>query len=100
MSGIATESNYSTGDCGRPPTLPIGPMTSSSCTLGGERILWRGITVYESHPPLVTHSGSRAIVDPGGSTFFLEGNPIAFENDSLACGDKIATLEGNTSYGG
>ena len=54
MSGIATESNYSTGDCGRPPTLPIGPMTSSSCTLGGKRILWRGITVYESHPPLVT----------------------------------------------
>ena len=75
-------------------------LTFTNCTFGGKRILWRGITVYESHPPLVTHSGSRTIVDPGGSTFFLEGNPVAFEGDSLQDGDKIAPLAGNTSYGG
>lgn len=98
--GVATEDNPSTGDCGRPPTMPIGPMTSSNCTLGGRRVLWRGITVYADHPPLVTHHGSRTIVDPGGNTFFLEGNPVAFEGDSLQDGDKIALLAGNTSYGG
>ena len=98
--GIATELNLSTGDCGRPPTLPLGPMTSSNCTLGGNRILWRGITIYNDHPPLVTHHGARGIVDPGGSTFFLEGNPVAFEGDYLQDGDRIAPLAGNTSYGG
>lgn len=101
MAGaIATEKHLSTGDCGQPPTLPIGPMTSANCTLGGNRILWRGITEYNPHPTIVPHTGSRKIVDPGGNTFFLEGNPVAFEGDSLLDGDKIAPLAGNTSYGG
>lgn len=101
MAAVATESNLSTGDCGQAPTSPIGPMTSSNCTFGGKRILWRGITVYEVHPNvLVPHAGLRTIVDPGGSTFFMEGNPVAFEGDSLQDGDKIAPLAGNTSFGG
>ena len=98
--GIATEEHLTTGECGQTPTLPLGPMTSSSCTLGGRRLLWRGITVYNDHPGLTTHHGSRTIVDPGGSTFYMEGNPVAFEGDSLQDGDKIAPLAGNTSYGG
>lgn len=100
MAAIATESNLSTGDCGQAPTLPVGPMTSSNCTFGGKKILWRGVTVYANHPGLTPHSGLRTIVDPGGSTFFMEGNPVAFEGDSLQDGDKIAPLAGNTSFGG
>lgn len=100
MPAVATESNPSTGACGQSPTLPVGPMTSANCTFGGKRILWRGITVYQNHPGRVSHSGARTIVDPGNSTFFMEGNPIAFEGDLLQDGDTIAPLPGNTSFGG
>ena len=102
MPAIATESNYSTGDCGQTPTLPIGPMTSANCTFGGKRLLWRGITVYNNHPGGTTHSGSRTIkaTQATSNTFFMEGNPIAFEGDLLQDGDSIAPLSGNTSFGG
>lgn len=100
MPAIATESNYSTNaDGGGGASLPLGPMTSANCTFGGKRLLWRGITVYIDHPNNPTHHGSRKIVDPG-STFFMEGNPVAFEGDSLQDGDTIAPLAGNTSFGG
>jgi uncharacterized Zn-binding protein involved in type VI secretion len=100
MPAVATESNYSTGQDGYPPSLPLGPMTSANCTFMGKRLLWRGITVYNDHPNRVTHHGSRTIVDPGNSTFFMEGNPIAFEGDYLQDNDTIAPLAGNTSFGG
>ena len=90
MAGpLATELNKSTGDCGQPPTMPVGPMTSANCTLGGNRILWRGLTQYAPHPTNVPHNGARTIVDPGGSTFFLEGKPVAFIGDPIDCGDMV-----------
>jgi hypothetical protein len=100
MPGLATEFNLSTGDCGQAPTLPIGPFTSTT-TFGGGRLSWRGITVYNNHPGLTTHSGSRTIkaTQATPSTMFFEGNPIAFEGDLLDDNDKISQLEGNTSFG-
>jgi uncharacterized Zn-binding protein involved in type VI secretion len=102
MAAIATESNLSTGIDGYPATLPIGPMTSANCTFGGKKILWRGMTVYNPHPGLVTHTGLRTVkaTQATPSTFFLEGNPVAFEGDVLDDGDTIAPLANNTSYGG
>lgn len=102
MPAVATESNLSTGDCGQAPTLPIGPMTSANCTFGGKRLLWRGITVYNNHPGLTPHTGLRKIKETQATpnTFFMEGNPIAFEGDLLDDNDKIAPLAGNTSFGG
>lgn len=103
MSAIATEQNKSTGACGKTPTLPdtSQPMTSANCTFGGRRILWRGLSVYLDHPDLITHHGSRTIKASQAtpSTFFLEGNPIAFEGDLLDDNDAIDKLEGNTSFG-
>ena len=98
MPAIATESNLSTGACGHTPTLPIGPFTST-VSFGNKRLSWRGVTVYQDHPDLVTHHGARTIKDPGGSTMFFEGNPLAFEGDLLQDNDTIAPLEGNTSFG-
>jgi uncharacterized Zn-binding protein involved in type VI secretion len=99
MPAIATENNLSTNaDSGGGPSLPIGPFTSKT-TLGGRRISWRGVTVYNDHPSNPTHHGARTIVDPGGSTFFLEGHPVAFEGDKLQDNDTIAPLAGNTSFG-
>ena len=100
MPPIATEDNLTTGIDGYPPSSPIGPMTSANCTFGGKRILWRGITVYNDHPNTqVTHHGSRTI-KAVPSTFFMEGNPVAFEGDYLQDNDTIAPLAGNTSFGG
>ena len=103
MAAIATESNYSTNEPGGGgASLPLGPMTSASCTFGGKRILWRGVTVYNDHPSNPTHHGSRTIkaVQSTPNTFFMEGNPVAFEGDLLDDNDTIAPLAGNTSFGG
>ena len=100
MSAIATENNRSTGACGKTPTLPIGPFTST-VTFSGRKVQWRGVTVYNDHPDLITHHGSRTVKASQAtpSTFFLEGHPVAFESDLLDDNDAIAPLEGNTSFG-
>ena len=98
MPAIATENNLSTGACGKTPTLPIGPFTST-VTFAGRKVQWRGVTIYQDHPDLITHHGARTVKDPGGSTMFFEGNPVALEGDLLDDNDAIAALEGNTSFG-
>jgi hypothetical protein len=100
MPAIATENNRSTGACGKTPTLPIGPFTTT-VTFAGRKVQWRGVTVYNDHPDLVTHHGSRTVKASQAtpSTFFLEGHPVAFESDLLDDNDAIAPLEGNTSFG-
>jgi hypothetical protein len=100
MPAIATENNRSTGACGKTPTLPIGPFTST-VTFSGRKVQWRGVTVYNDHPDLITHHGSRTVKASQAtpSTFFLEGHPVAFESDLLDDNDAIAPLEGNTSFG-
>ena len=100
MPAIATENNYSTNaDGGGGPSLPIGPFTST-CTFGGRRISWRGVTVYNDHPSNPTHHGSRTIKASQStpSTIFFENHPIAFEGDKLDDNDTIAPLAGNTSF--
>ena len=100
MAAIATDKNKSTGACGKTPTLPIGPFTST-VTFGGNKVSWRGVTVYKDHPDLVTHHGARTIKSSQStpSTFFMEGNPVAFEGDLLDDNDAIDKLAGNTSFG-
>lgn len=97
MPAFATEENLSTGACTKPPTTPIGPFTSTT-TFGGKHLQWRGETVYEDHKGSVTHHGARKVKDPGGSTIFFEGKPIAFVGDELDCHDTIAAGSG-TSFG-
>ena len=100
MPAIATENNLSTGADGYPPSLPIGPFTST-VTFANRRLQWRGVTVYNDHPNRVTHHGSRTVrlSQNTPSTMFFEGNPIAFEGDFLEDNDTIAPLAGNTSFG-
>jgi len=93
MPKVATENNKSTGADGYPGSMPIGPFTST-VTFGGYRLSWRGVTVYNDHPSLVTHHGLRTIKPPAQqptpSTFFFEGNPIAFVGDLLQDNDTIS----------
>ena len=100
MPAIATENNLSTGACGHTPTLPIGPFTTT-VTFAGRKVQLRGVTVYNDHPDLITHHGSRTVKlsQSTPSTMFFEGNPIAFEGDLLDDNDSIAPLNGNTSFG-
>jgi hypothetical protein len=102
MPAIATEENLSTGECGQPGTLPIGPFSSSTCTFGGKRLQFRGITVYNNHPTIVPHSGLRTVkaIQATPSTMFFEGNPVAFVGDLLDDNDKIKAVEGSTFFGG
>jgi len=100
MPAIATENNLSTGADGYPPSLPIGPFTST-ITFSGKRVQWRGVTVYNDHPSHTTHHGLRTVkaVQSTPSTMFFEGYPVAFEGDKLDDNDTIAPLAGNTSFG-
>ena len=74
---------------------------TSTVTFGGNKVSWRGVTVYQDHPDLVTHHGARTIKSSQStpSTFFMEGNPVAFEGDLLDDNDAIDKLAGNTSFG-
>lgn len=95
MPKIALEGFYSTGHDGWPPTQSIGPYTETAF-IGGKRIQLRGYTKYAAHtnPALVTHTeNQRYVVDPGDSTFFFEGVPMAMVGDQLADGDFIADGE-------
>lgn len=100
MAAIATDKNKSTGACGHTPTLPEGPFTTT-VTFGGNKVSWRGVTVYIDHPDLITHHGARTIKTDQAipSTMFFEGHPIAFEGDLLEDNDAIDVLAGNTSFG-
>jgi hypothetical protein len=93
MPKVATENNKSTGADGYPGSMPIGPFTSKT-KFGGYRLSWRGVTVYNDHPSVVTHHGLRTIKPPSQqptpSTFFFEGNPIAFVGDFLQDNDTIS----------
>lgn len=91
MPAIAVEQKQSTGHGCWQPTQPIGPFTTTS-TFGGKRVQLRGVTIYQPHTcGVTTHADSlRKIVDPGGSTFFLEGKPVAFLGDMIQCGDMVA----------
>ena len=91
MPGIALEGQMSTGhDCFN-PTTSLGPYTTTSF-LGNKRIQLRGITRYNAHTcGRTTHTPEqRVVVDPGNSTFFLEGLPVAMIGDLLTDGDCIA----------
>ena len=99
MPAIATEENLSTGDCGRTPTLPIGPYIVTA-TFGGKRIQIRGETVYNDHVGLPTHSGLRTVKSsqPTAGTMFFEHKPVAFVGDLLDDNDKNSDVQ-HTSYG-
>lgn len=98
MASIALEGFYSTGHDGWPPTQSVGPYTTTSY-IGGKRIQLRGITMYEAHKKTIGKSdvwhtqSERYVVDPGGSTFFFEGMPMAMVGDPIADGDHIAPGE-------
>lgn len=99
---IALENFWSVGQaaCGLPATLPAGPFSTTSF-LCNKRVLFRGITHYiaqhqgNSHHQEVT----RVIVDPGNSTFFLEGKPVALTWDLIGCGDRIQRNQSCQSFG-
>ena len=90
MPAIALEGQMSTGHGCFPPTAAIGPYTTKS-TIGGKAIQLRGVTMYATHVcGNTTHpSSARKVTDPGGSTFFLEGKPVAFIGDPIDCGDMV-----------
>lgn len=90
MPAIAIQGGRSTGHSCFPPTQDVGPYTTTSF-LENKAICLRGVTMYASHScGNTTHPTSgRVIVDPGGSTFFLEGKPIAFIGDDITCGDTV-----------
>lgn len=92
MPAIAIQGGLSTGHGCFPPTQDIGPYTTSSF-LNSKPIQLRGVTKYAQHScGLSTHPDSaRVIKDPGGSTFFLEGKPVAMIGDELTdSGDMVA----------
>lgn len=90
MPAIALEAQMSTGHGCFPPTNATGPYTTKSF-ISGKKVQLRGVTMYAPHVcGIVVHpSDSRKVVDPGGSTFFLEGKPVAFIGDPIACGDMV-----------
>lgn len=98
MGQIALEGFSSTGHDGWPPTQSVGPYTTSSF-IGGKRIQLRGITQYTAHSKRIGNSdvwhyeSQRVVVDPGGSTFFMEGIPMAMVGDQISDGDFIAPGE-------
>lgn len=90
MPAIAVEGGISTGHGCFPPTQSIGPFTSTAF-LEGKRIQIRGVTQYAAHTcGKTTHPPSnRVVIDPGGSTFFMEGLPVAMIGDMITCGDAV-----------
>ena len=91
MPAIALQGGKSTGHGCFPPTPDIGPYTTTSF-INGKAICLRGVTKYATHScGTSTHPDSaRIIKDPGGSTFFLEGKPVAFVGDDLTdAGDRV-----------
>lgn len=98
MPKIALEGFYSTGHDGWPPTQSIGPYTETAF-IGGKRIQLRGLTKYEAHKRRIGNNDvwhtedERYVVDPGDSTFFFEGVPMAMVGDQIADGDFIADGE-------
>lgn len=93
MPGIALEGQMSTGHDCFPPSSAQGPYTTTSF-IGGKRIQIRGVTKYTPHTcNRSTHpdqNSQRIVIDPGGSTFFFEGMPVAMIGDMIDCGDAIA----------
>ena len=90
MPAIAVEGGLSTGHGCFPPTQAVGPFTTTSF-IGGKRIQLRGVTMYAAHNcGDTTHpTEGRVVVDPGGSTFFMEGIPVAMIGDMITCGDAV-----------
>jgi uncharacterized Zn-binding protein involved in type VI secretion len=98
MPAIAVQGGMSTGHGCFPPTQDVGPYTTTSF-FDGKAIQLRGVTKYAQHScGTSTHPDSARIVkDPGGSTFFLEGNPVAMIGDELTdSGDRVAKGSSNT----
>lgn len=98
MAQIALEGFYSTGHDGWPPTQSVGPYTSTAF-IGGMRIQLRGYTRYAAHKKRIGNNDvwhyeeDRVVVDPGDSTFFMEGVPMAMVGDQISDGDFIAPGE-------
>lgn len=91
MPAIALQGGKSTGHGCFPPTPDVGPYTTTSF-INNKAICLRGITEYADHScGTSTHpQNARKIKDPGGSTFFLEGKPVAFVGDDLTdAGDRV-----------
>ena len=91
MPAIALQGGKSTGHGCFPPTPDVGPYTTTSF-IDGKAIQLRGVTMYAPHScGTSTHpQTARKIKDPGGSTFFLEGKPVAFVGDDLDdAGDRV-----------
>lgn len=91
MPSIALQGGKSTGHDCFPPTPDVGPYTTTSF-INNKAIQLRGVTEYATHScGKTTHpQNTRKIKDPGGSTFFLEGKPVAFVGDELTdTGDRV-----------
>jgi len=99
---IALENFWSVGvpACGLYATLPAGPFSTTSF-LCNKRVLFRGIThyIHQEHGNSDHTQEMRVIVDPGNSTFFLEGKPVALTWDLIGCGDRIQRNQDCQSFG-